>query len=207
MMYLLARLYPNLGPDLARLKIAGMAWTFTMIVTVAASLTLGAETSRAGGQLDIGTSAINVGQGLTFSVNPKDPPAPLAMHGYDPVAYFAAGKPTPGSSAHAVYQDGAIYWFSSAENQKLFQADPNKYVPQYGGYCAFGVAQGTKFDGDPALWTIHGGKLYLNVNPKIQGYFTKDIAGNIAQADKNWPQVRAAKPGALFAAWLAKQKQ
>jgi len=159
----------------------------------------------AGGNIALGTAAVNVSPGLTFTANPKAPPAPLAIHGFDAVAYHTASKPMVGSSRYATSYKGAIYWFASKENQKLFTAAPAKYAPQYGGYCAFGVTQQTKFDGDPALWTIHEGKLYLNVNPQIQAMFRKDVAGNVKSADRLWPKIKNKEPMKLFAEWRKRQ--
>ncbi len=163
--------------------------------------------SIAGKSGDLGTSATNVSPGLTFTTNPKDPPAPLAMHGYDPVAYFTEGKPRSGKSEHAFLHKGAIYWFASAKHQDLFKADPDKYAPQYGGYCAFGVTQQTKFDGNPHMWTIHKGKLYLNVNAQIQRAFKNDIAGNVVKANDIWPKIKGSEPVSFFQAWRERQKK
>lgn len=117
--------------------------------------------------------------------------APLAVHGYDPVAYFTDGRPMRGSDKHVHVHDGAAYRFASAEHLAAFKADPAKYTPQYGGFCAYGVAVGKKFDGDPHYWTVSDGKLYLNLNEDISAEFNKDVAGSVAKADANWPGIRA----------------
>lgn len=150
---------------------------------------------------------INVGHGLTFSIDKKDPPAPLAARGYDVLNYRTDGKPALGSSAHAAYYDGAIYWFKSAKNRETFLSNPARFAPQYGGFCAFGVTQKTKFDGDPKLWTLYNDKLYFNVNPQIQAMFKKNLSGSVAAADGLWPEVKDKQPGQLFQAYLARQKQ
>ena len=113
----------------------------------------------------------------------------LAVHGYDVVAYFSTGKPVLGSDKFAMAHDGGTYRFASQANLDAFKADPTKYEPAFGGFCAYGVALGKKFDGDPRFWKIVGGKLYLNVNGDIQAKWGEDIAGNIKKADGNWTNI------------------
>lgn len=113
----------------------------------------------------------------------------LAVSGYDTVAYFTAGEPVEGRSNLEFEWNGATWRFSSAENLKAFKADPTAYAPQYGGYCAWAVSQGYTAKSDPEAWRIVDGKLYLNYNKDIQTRWAKDIAGNIAKADANWPTV------------------
>lgn len=113
----------------------------------------------------------------------------LAVGGYDPVAYFTESKPVEGRSAYELKWNGATWRFSSAENLAAFEADPEAYAPRYGGYCAWAVSQGYTASGDPAAWRIVDGKLYLNYNRAIQRRWEKDIPGNIAKADANWPKV------------------
>ncbi len=113
----------------------------------------------------------------------------VAIRGYDPVAYFTAGQPTPGNSEFTHDWQGATWQFSSAENRDLFSGDPEQYAPQYGGYCAWAVKEGTTAPIDPQAWKIVDGKLYLNLNPSIQKRWQKDIPGHIAKADQNWPDV------------------
>jgi hypothetical protein len=115
--------------------------------------------------------------------------APVALHGYDPVAYFTKGAPTRGSDALVHVHDGAAYRFSSEAHLATFKKNPGKYVPEYGGFCAFGVSVGKKFDGDPMLWKIEDGRLYLNLNEEIYQTFLKDIDGNIDKADGNWSEI------------------
>ena len=115
--------------------------------------------------------------------------APLALHGYDPVAYFTQGKPVRGSDALAHVHEGAAYRFSSQQHLDAFERNPGRYLPQYGGFCAYGVAVGKKFDGDPNLWKIADGKLYLNLNEEIYATFLQDVDGNIDRADGNWPRI------------------
>lgn len=123
--------------------------------------------------------------------------APLALHGYDPVAFFTSGKPTLGDARHIATHGGAAYYFASESNRDAFEADPAKYAPQYGGYCAYGVAVGKKFDGDPRFWKIVDGKLYVNLNADIAGQFNDDVAGSIAKADSNWRDIASKAPADL----------
>lgn len=113
----------------------------------------------------------------------------LALDGYDAVAYFKAGKPEKGNPAHAVTWNGATWHFANAENKAAFEADPMAFAPQYGGYCAWAVAEGYTAKGDPNHWRIVGGKLYVNYNASVQKTWEKDIPGRIAKGDRNWPVV------------------
>lgn len=113
----------------------------------------------------------------------------LAIEGYDPVAYFEQGAPAEGSEDHTFEWRGATWRFASAENRDLFAADPETYAPQYGGYCAYAVAKGATAKSEPDAWTIVEGKLFLNYDKNIQSRWARDISGNIADADKNWPGV------------------
>ncbi|WP_375571993.1 YHS domain-containing (seleno)protein [Ahrensia marina] len=121
----------------------------------------------------------------------------LALQGYDPVAYFTEGEATPGDwRITASYQD-ATYRFSSEEHKAAFEADPESFLPEYGGYCAFGAAMGFKFDGDPEQWRIVDGELYLNISADIQERWLQDVPGYIEQADSNWPTIVDVEPAAL----------
>lgn len=113
----------------------------------------------------------------------------LAVGGYDAVAYFKAGKPIEGKAEFSTEYKGATWRFSSREYLDAFKASPTAYAPQYGGYCAFAVAQNSTASGDPLLWTIVNGKLYLNYDRGTQAMWRKDVPGFIAKADKNWPGV------------------
>ena len=114
----------------------------------------------------------------------------LAAHGYDVVAFFTEGKPSIGSDVYAVAHGGGTYRFVSQANLDAFQANPAKYEPVYGGFCAYGAALGKKLDGDPRYWKIVDGRLYLNLNADIQAEWAKGIAGNITKADTNWGRIR-----------------
>lgn len=121
----------------------------------------------------------------------------LAVHGYDAVAYFSEGRALKGSAQHATVYNDATYQFASKEHLQAFKKHPEKYAPQYGGYCAYGVAVGAKFDGDPDYWKIVDGKLYLNLNNEIQQTWLKDIGGNIEKADGNWKKIANKAPSEL----------
>lgn len=113
----------------------------------------------------------------------------VAVAGYDPVAYFTKGKPIKGSADHTLMHQGAKWRFSSADNKALFEANPTKYAPQYGGYCAYAVSQGYTAKGEPDVWKIVDDRLYLNFNRGVQRRWEKDISGHISQGDGNWPNV------------------
>ena len=113
----------------------------------------------------------------------------IALQGYDTVAYFTVGEPTKGSADYTTTYQGADFHFASEENLNLFLADPAKYAPQYGGYCAWAVAQGKTAKGDARRWAVVDGKLYLNYNKGIQRKWDKDRTGFITSADQNWPTV------------------
>ena len=114
-----------------------------------------------------------------------------AIKGYDTVAYFTEGKPVKGKSEFSIKYKGAAWLFASDENLTLFKADPDKYTPQYGGYCAYAVAQGQTASIKPHLFTIYEGKLYLNYNESINDKWSAQKDSFIEEADKNWPTLLA----------------
>jgi YHS domain-containing protein len=109
--------------------------------------------------------------------------------GYDVVAYFTTGAPTKGVAQYVVRHQGVEWRFASAANRDAFMAEPQRYAPQYGGYCAWAVSQGYTAPGDPKYWRIVDGKLYLNYDAKVQERWSKNISGFITTANKNWPSV------------------
>ncbi len=113
----------------------------------------------------------------------------LAVNGYDPVAYFKEGRPVEGSADYTLDYKGAEWRFASSENREAFRQKPEQYAPQYGGYCAWAVAQGSTAKGDPLNWRIINDKLYLNYNAEIQTRWERDASRNIRSADQNWPRV------------------
>ncbi len=123
----------------------------------------------------------------------------LMLRGYDPVAYFTLGTPTPGSPDITAQHDGATYRFASAEHRDRFLADPATYVPAYGGYCALGTAMGRKFDGDPEVWAIVDDRLYVNIHRAAHRRWQPDATGFIRTADHNWPLIQGVDDGELAA--------
>lgn len=110
-----------------------------------------------------------------------------AISGYDPVAFFTDSKPVNGSPAITATHQGATYFFATEEHKNLFVQNPDKYVPQYGGFCAYGVALGKLFPVDINTWQVRNGKLYLNLNAEVLKEFNAQFEGNVVKADKNWP--------------------
>ena len=115
----------------------------------------------------------------------------IAVGGYDTVAFFTDKKPVNGDPGISASYQGATYIFASKEHKELFEAAPEKYAPQCGGYCAYGVAVGALFPVDITTWQVREGKLYLNLNKAILKKFNADFDGNVAKAKKNWPDLVA----------------
>ena len=120
-----------------------------------------------------------------------------AVNGYDVVSYHTEKKPLRGNGHFLAEHNGATYLFASKKNQEKFEANPEKYVPAYGGYCAFGVSVGKKFVGDPEVWRLVDGRLYLNLDVEIQSQWLKDVPGRIASADRKWKSIRDKAPSSL----------
>lgn len=112
----------------------------------------------------------------------------VAVSGYDPVAFFD-GAPAQGDPAITSTVDGATYRFVSAENKAKFDAEPAKYQPQYGGYCAYGAAVGGKYPTDPSTAKVVDGKLYLNKNPDVAKQWAKKQPELIEKANAQWPEI------------------
>ena len=113
----------------------------------------------------------------------------VALKGYDPVAYFAEGAPAVGDPAIGYQWQGATWLFSTPAHRETFVADPARYAPQYGGYCAFAVSRGTTADADPGQWAIVDGKLYVNNNPFAKKLWDQDRPANIEAGELNWPLI------------------
>jgi len=140
------------------------------------------------------SAAIALGAfGLGAPAQAADPPvfsaSGVAIRGYDPVAYFTEAKPVRGKAEFAHSWNGTTWHFASAEHRDRFKAEPAKYAPQYGGYCAYAVSKGYVAPIDPTAWRIVDGKLYLNYNADIQKTWSSDVAGYIRRGDANWPKV------------------
>jgi len=114
----------------------------------------------------------------------------VAIRGTDPVAYFTEGRPVRGSAEHVAEWNGATWQFASAQNRDAFLADPEAYAPQFGGFCAWAVAEGYTASIDPDAWRIVDGRLYLNYSRRIQRRWERDIPGNISRGEANWPGLR-----------------
>jgi YHS domain-containing protein len=113
----------------------------------------------------------------------------VAIQGFDPVAYFESSKAIEGNKEITAEYKKAIYWFSSEANKALFLKNPEKYVPQYGGYCAYGVSENHTSPTDPQAFTIVDDKLYLNYNLKVKELWTKDCEERIKKANENWKKL------------------
>lgn len=126
----------------------------------------------------------NVSTGITSAG------APLGVHGVDTVALSTLGAVAPGSAEHTVTHDGNAYYFATAASATQFKSNPNRYLPQYGGFCAYAVAFGKKFDGDPRFADIVDGKLYLFVSGAVFEKYLADKENILANAKKTWPKIR-----------------
>ena len=142
--------------------------------------------------LSIALGVLAVSTGTAYA---KDAPiytalfSKQAVSGYDSVAYFTESKPVKGDAKFTHAYAGAEWRFVSAENRDKFAANPEKYAPQYGGYCAWAVSEGNTASADPMRWKIVNDKLYLNYDADIQKKWEMSIPENIKKADKNWPKV------------------
>ena len=111
----------------------------------------------------------------------------VAIQGYDPVAFFTDGKPLKGDSNFVCKRDGAIYLFASKEHRDAFKADPAKYEPRFGGYCAYGVSRNRLVEIDVDAFQVVDGRLLLQYSKGVRDDFNKDTKGNLAKAEANWP--------------------
>lgn len=113
----------------------------------------------------------------------------VTLAGHDAVAYFTENKAVLGKAEFTAAHKGAIYRFSSAANRDLFQTNPEKYAPAYGGFCAYGAALGKKFSVDGKAFKIVDGRLYVNKDLSVAKIWTKDVPGNIVKADQQWETI------------------
>jgi YHS domain-containing protein len=121
----------------------------------------------------------------------------VAVNGYDVVSYFTAAQPTQGRAEFQAAHNGAAYWFGSAANRDAFKKSPSRFIPQFGGFCAMGVALDKKLDGEPTTWRIVDDKLYLNVNKDVQKKWLEDVPGNLVKAGQSWPLIKNKAPQTL----------
>lgn len=137
-----------------------------------------------------------VGVGLLMSVQVFAQKATVfntggtAIHGYDAVAFFTDSKPEKGKAQFSYKWQDVNWLFASNKNLEAFKATPEKYAPQYGGYCAYGTADGHKAPTEINTWTIADGKLYFNYNNNVKSMWLKDQKHLIEKADKNWPEIK-----------------
>ena len=142
-------------------------------------------------QMAIATLLCGAGVQVSVAAEDAQRTARVALKGYDPVAYFVDGHPVKGSSAFSFQFDDAVYYFASAEHQKVFAADPDRYAPQYSGYCAVAFSIGRKFEADPHSWAISNGRLYVFTGEEGVSVFAEGAARIIAKADANWAALKA----------------
>ena len=140
----------------------------------------------------IGTGLVAVALLLSGLARADNPPVAIddaghAIRGYDTVTYFTDGEPQPGSAAFSHDWKGAVWLFASAAHRDAFKADPERYAPQFGGYCAYAISKGHALEARPEVWSIVDNKLYLNLGPGAQSLWREDVPGNIARATNNWP--------------------
>lgn len=114
----------------------------------------------------------------------------VAIKGYDPVAFFREEAAVKGSFENELITDEGNWWFASEENMSRFRAEPARYMPQYGGFCAQGIARGFKRLSDPTVWVMVRDKLYLHYSIEEQNRWAEDVRGSIVMADKNWKTLR-----------------
>ncbi len=114
-----------------------------------------------------------------------------AVEGYDVVAYHLVGRPQRGEARFNAEWQGARWWFASEANREQFLADPERFAPQFGGYCAYAMANDSFANGDPLRWRVVDGKLYLNANIFAQGLWARDIPGHVDKGQGFWPRRRA----------------
>jgi len=129
------------------------------------------------------TAAANAGHDTETDSND------VILAGHDVVAYFTQGKPVEGSSKYTAVYNGAIYQFSNKRNRNTFREDPARYAPQYGGFCAYGMTFGKKFEVDGKAFEVVDGKLFVNKNRSVYKTWAEDIPKHIAQAEGQWPSV------------------
>lgn len=121
----------------------------------------------------------------------------LILRGYDPVAYQTEGEPVRGERDITATHGDAVYRFASEANRERFLADPARYEPAFGGFCAMGVAMGMKLDGDPEIFHVIDDRLYVNIHEDAARAWQRDVPTNIARAEENWPRIRDRAPSEL----------
>lgn len=129
-----------------------------------------------------------------FSLTAQESPVFIhsgkAIRGYDPVSYFIDGKPIAGKEEFVYTWNNANWYFSDQQHLDSFKVNPDRYIPQYGGYCAYGMYEGHKAPTSPDAWTIVDGKLYFNYNLKVRDLWRDKKEEKITIADNNWPGIK-----------------
>lgn len=168
--------------------------------------------SRALRALLLGAAVTLGGCSAMVAQNPSSPLKPVnavadggddrvMLKGHDVVAYFTEGRHRLGSAQHKTVHQGVTFRFASAEHKALFDADPVKYIPQYGGYCADGIVYGIPWGGDADTWRLAGGKLYIFGGKGSKDAFELDVPGNTALADRYWATEVAGRNSFVQRAW------
>lgn len=137
--------------------------------------------------LALSASAVGLAQ------NSPSTPLRVVLKGYDSVAYFTEKRPVKGAEKFSYDWDGERYLFSSTKNRNLFASNPDRYAPQYAGFCTNGMSKGKKNEADPELWKIVDGKLHVFASLRAKDTAEKDLAGTIVQANKNWTEIKRSK--------------
>ena len=138
-----------------------------------------------------------VGLATSAIAAPNYATSTTGVQGYDLVSYQTSKRPLRGNGHYLSVHNDVTYMFSSRQNKAKFDRNPNKYLPAYGGYCAFGVSVSKKFVGDPEVWRIINGRLYLNLDENIQDQWLQDVPGRIKTANANWSRIKDKAPSEL----------
>lgn len=147
---------------------------------------------RAPAWLSAAVMTLTLAAGSAWAAEPVNTNgSPLALGGYDVVAYFTEGKPVAGQAGHEAPWNGARRRFASTDNRQRFLKEPERFAPRYGGYCAYAVSRGYTAPVAPEVWRIVDSKLYLNYSKDVQKLWEREIPANIKKADTNWPGVLA----------------
>ena len=151
------------------------------------------EISRRSFVVAAGAAALFCGAAAAQNASPTNAGPRVALKGYDPVSYFTDGKPEKGSAEFSFAFDDTTYWFKSAEHKAKFAAEPERYAPQFDGFCAVQLSRGRKVEADPEAWEITNGKLYVFSGKRGVPVFDKQPAAIVQKAGENWPRLRASK--------------
>ncbi|MGU9951983.1 MAG: YHS domain-containing (seleno)protein [Gammaproteobacteria bacterium WSBS_2016_MAG_OTU1] len=156
-----------------------IAALLTAIITLAIFIGIGSVTINAFSNAESTTAASS---NIKFFKYPNN----IGVNGYDVISYFELSKAVKGNPNYEAEWGGLKWHFTSSKNYEKFLANPQKYIPQYGGHCAYGVAQGYLVRGDPTAWSVHNGKLYINYNANIRTAWLADATGFVESAEKAW---------------------